>query len=190
MSESNRTPQVQLKPAYRVFLPYLILLLGLCFTLVVYYYFSKLTFEQDQSRFHQNVDDLQDQIAVKLDTSIVLLRAGTGLFAASDDVNLSEFNRFVQRFQLEENYPGIQCVGFAAVFRPQEKDALVKRMRGEGETTFDVYPAGARDIYTAIVFLQPKAKGNERAIGYDMFTDPVRREAMERARDSGQPAAS
>jgi CHASE1-domain containing sensor protein len=31
---------------------------------------------------------------------------------------------------------------------------------------------------------------NRAAIGYDMFTDPTRRATMERARDSGQPAAS
>jgi hypothetical protein len=39
----------------RVLLPYLILLLGLCFTLVVYYYFYKLTYEQDRIRFDSSV---------------------------------------------------------------------------------------------------------------------------------------
>jgi len=39
----------------RVLLPYFILLLGLCFTILVYYYFSKLTYEQDQGRFQRTV---------------------------------------------------------------------------------------------------------------------------------------
>nr|MCU0256937.1 CHASE domain-containing protein [Vicinamibacterales bacterium] len=44
--------------------------------------------------------------------------------------------------------------------------------------------------YHAIVFLEPLDRRNLAAIGYDMFTEPVRRAAMERARDTGQPAAS
>src|SRR5690242_7987425 len=190
MSESNRARDVQAKRSRRVLLPYLILLLGLCFTLVVYYYFSKLTFEQDQSRFQKTVQELHDRIKVKLETSIALLRAGTGLFAASADVSQDEFNRFVQRFELEENYPGIQGIGYAVVFRPEEKDAIVKRIRAEGVSEFAIRPDEPRDFYTAIIYLQPGEKGNQRAIGYDMFTEPVRRDAMERARDNAAPAAS
>src|SRR5690349_1074776 len=190
MRESNRTRDVQIKRSGRVVLPYLLLLVGLCFTAIVYYYFSKLTFEQDQSRFQKTVQELQDRIKVKLETSIALLRAGTGLFAASNDVSPVEFNRFVQRFELEENYPGIQGIGYAAVFRPEEKDAIIKRIRAEGVTEFTIRPDEPRDFYTAIVYLEPGDKGNHRAIGYDMFTEPVRREAMERARDNAAPAAS
>ena len=190
MSESNRLRDVQVKRSRRVFLPYLILLVGLCFTVVVYYYFSKLTFEQDQSRFQKTAQQLHDQIKIKLETSIALLRAGTGLFAASDDVRRSEFTRFIEQCELQEHYPGIQGIGFATVFRPEDKDALVKRMRAEGEPDFAIRPDQPRDLYTAIIYLQPPAKGNPRAIGYDMFTDPVRREAMERARDTNEPAAS
>ena len=190
MSESNRTRDVQIKRSRRVLLPYVLLLVGLAFTAIVYYYFSKLTFEQDQSRFQKTVQELQDRIRLKVETSIALLRAGTGLFAASDDVSVDEFNKFVQQFDLERNYPGVQGIGFATVFRPDQKDALIERMRAGGDTDFEVRPAEPRDVYTAIIYLQPSAKRNELAIGYDMFTEPVRREAMEKARDTGAPAAS
>jgi len=42
----------------------------------------------------------------------------------------------------------------------------------------------------AIVLLEPLDRRNQVAIGFDMSTEPVRRAAMERARDSGAPAAS
>ena len=191
MSESNRARDVhQIKRSRRVFLPYLILLVGLCFTVIVYYYFSKLTFEQDQSRFQKTVQELQDRIKVKIETSVALLRAGTGLFAASDDVSLREFNRFVEQFDLRENYPGVQGIGFALAFPPDQKDAVVKRLQSQGNSTFHVWPSDPRDQYTAIIYLEPSDDRNARAMGYDMFTEPARREAMERARDSGAPAAS
>ena len=190
MGESNRVRDVQVKRSRRVFLPYLILLLGLCFTVVVYYYFAKLTHEQDQSRFQNTVQELNDRIGLKIETSIALLRASTGLFAASDQVSVNEFNRFVQQFELREHYPGIQGIGFARAIPPDQKDAVTKEMRATDDANFHVWPEGTRDEYTAIVYLQPLDDRNKRAIGYDMSTDPVRREAMVRARDSGEPAAS
>src|SRR5437660_10281458 len=43
---------------------------------------------------------------------------------------------------------------------------------------------------TTIIYLEPVNRRNQVAIGYDMFTDPIRRAAMERARDLGLPVAS
>src|SRR5690242_17775114 len=167
MSESNRARDVQAKRSRRVLLPYLILLVGLLFTLVVYYYFSKLTFEQDQSRFQKTVQELQDRIKLKIETSVALLRASTGLFAASDEVDPNEFARFIEQFDLQTNYPGIQGIGFALSFTPAEKDAVIKKMRARAAPPdFHVWPEGVRDEYTAILYLQPQANRNEVAIGY------------------------
>jgi len=54
----------------RVLLPYLILLLGFCFTLLVYYYFYKLTYEQDRIRFNSSVQEIQDQVRIVLETGV------------------------------------------------------------------------------------------------------------------------
>ncbi|HKR14626.1 MAG TPA: CHASE domain-containing protein [Pyrinomonadaceae bacterium] len=177
-------------PNRRVLLPYLILLLGLCFTILVYYYFYKLTYEQDQSRFQKSVQEIQDDIQLQVQTSVALLRAGTGLFAASDTVEIEEFDRFVQQIQLEKNYPGIHGIGFSLRFTPQELPGVVERIRQAGFTNFKVWPETPRGEYHAIIYLQPQNVTNRAAMGFDMFTESVRRRAMEQARDSGSPAAS
>ncbi len=174
----------------RVFLPYLILLLGICFTVIVFYSFSKLTYEQDQSRFQKSVQEIQDNIRLRVQTSLALLRAGTGLFAASDWVRIGEFDRFVKQIELEKNYPGIYGIGFSRRFTHEQLPAVVAEMRRTGFPEFKVSPDYPRDEYHAIVYLQPQNDLNRLAIGYDMFTEAVRREAMERARDTGAPAAA
>ncbi|HJU94195.1 MAG TPA: CHASE domain-containing protein [Pyrinomonadaceae bacterium] len=174
----------------RVFLPYVILLLGFCFTLLVYHYFSILTHEQDNSRFEKSVQEIQDQVRLRIETSTALLRAGTGLFAASDVVDAGEFGRFVQQIELQKNYPGIQGIGFSRRFRREETDSVVAAMERVKEG-FSVWPeAPLRDEYTAILYLEPVSESNNLAIGFDMFTEPVRRQAMETARDTGKPTAS
>ena len=175
----------------RVFLPYLILLLGLCFTILVYYNFSKLTYEQDQSRFQKSVQEIQDKITLRVQTSVALLRAGTGLFAASNRVTRYEFDRFVQQIELQKHYGGIHGIGFSRRLSPQELPKIVETMKQSGFPDFHVWPEDPpRDEYHAIVFLQPQNTRNKLAMGYDMFSDPVRRRAMEKARDTGSPAAS
>jgi len=174
-----------------VVLPYLILLLGFCFTVLVYHYFSKLTHEQDVIRFEGSVLEIQDQVRLRIETSITLLRAGTGLFAASDSVDAGEFERFVRQIELQKNYPGVQGIGFSLLFRSEEMANVVSTMQREGVTGFKVWPEDPpRSEYIAILYLQPATDLNNVAIGFDMLTDAARRPAMDAARDTGMPTAS
>ena len=147
---------------------------------------------QDQTRFRNSVKDINERINARIQTSIALLRAGTGLFAASIEVKAVEFNRFVEQIELNKNYPGIQGIGFSIKFKAAEKGLVEAAVRRAGYPDFKVWseepPVG--DEYHAIVYIQPLDFRNQRALGYDMFTDPVRRQAMEQARDTGKPVAS
>ena len=145
---------------------------------------------QDETRFKTSVQEIDDRIKARIQTSIALLRAGTGLFAASDHVDPGEFDKFVEQIQLKKNYPGIQGIGFSRRFTPAEKDSVIAEMRRAGYPNFKLYPTEPRDEYHAIVYLQPTDARNTVALGYDMFTHPVRRAAMEHARDTGIPTAS
>ena len=174
----------------RYVLPYLILLLGFCFTLLVYYYFSKLTLEQDQITFQRSVQEIQDHLNLRIATSTTLLRSGTGLFAASDSVRANEFERFVQQIELDKNYPGILGIGYSHRFLPDAKENVIAEMKRQGFAGFKVWPDNSRSEYNAILYLQPLNTFNQVAIGYDMATEEVRRKAMEEARDSGRPTAS
>lgn len=175
----------------RSYLSVLILLLGLCFTVLVYHYFSKLTYQQDKISFDGSVRAIQDQVNLRIQTSITLLRAGTGLFAASDDVSAREFERFVDQIELEKNYPGVQGIGFSLRFSPSQKASVLADMKTQGFTDFAVWPEDpSRGEYNAIIYLQPATPENRLAIGYDMATEQVRRAAMEKAGDTGNPTAS
>ena len=175
----------------RGLLPFLILLLGFCFTLLVYYYFYKLTYEQDLIRFNSSVQEIQDQVRLRVATSTALLRAGTGLFAASDFVDAREFESFVTEIELDKNYPGVEGIGYSVRFNPEDKAQVIDSMKRQGFTTFRIWPDDApRGEYNSIIYLQPNTTRNKGAIGYDMGTNETRRQAMEAARDTGKPFAS
>jgi diguanylate cyclase (GGDEF)-like protein len=66
----------------------------------------------------------------------------------------------------------------------------IQKIRAEGFLDYTVRPGGKRDIYSAIIYLEPFTGRNLRAFGYDMFSESVRRAAMERARDENMVALS
>jgi len=119
-----------------------------------------------------------------------VLRATRGLFAASDDVTRRDFHGFVDSLNLPQSYPGIQGIGFAAFVPAVQKQAHVAAVRREGFPDYAIKPPGQREVYTSILYLEPFAGSNLRAFGYDMYTDPKRRDAMQRARDTGDAAVS
>ena len=143
-----------------------------------------------QDRFDFQVQDVSQAITKRMIEYQMALRSGAGLFNGSDAVSRDEWHRFVLDLRLQEYFPGIQGLGFTQMFPPGEKARHIARIRAEGYANYTVRPEGERDQYSAIIYLEPFDWRNQRAFGYDMFSEPVRREAMERARDSGEIAAS
>lgn len=133
---------------------------------------------------------LEAELTGRLEAYVALLRGAAGLFAASETVLREDFKTYIAQLDVDRNYPGTQGIGFSRRVPAAELGALVAEMRAQGRTTFRVWPEMRRDEYHAIVYLEPEDRRNLAAIGFDMHTEAVRREAMDRAWLSGQAAIS
>lgn len=174
----------------RRWIPYAVLAGSLLLTGAASYYARVTAKTRDELRFQTWISEIGHGIESRLGAYIALLHGGRGLFAATDHVTREQFKEYIDGLELERRYPGIQGIGFSIRIRPEELDDLTRRMRREHHSNFQVRPAESRSEYHSIIYLEPLDRRNRAAIGYDMFTDPVRRAAMERARDTGLPAAS
>jgi PAS domain S-box-containing protein len=175
----------------RILIPVLTLLGGLVTSTLVSAVLWNIVDARDRLSFERNVDQAQDSIRDSLDTYTTLLRAGVGLFRANRfEVDREAFRSFAGSLRLQVDYPGIQGVGFTARVRSEERDAFVASLHRQGMTSFKIWPEYPRPEFHTIVYLEPSDARNAAAIGYDMFSEPTRRAAMERARDTGQPAIS
>lgn len=143
-----------------------------------------------QDRFQYVAGQQVEALVDRIQDYEQVLKGGVGLFAASGTVTRREWQTYVDHLELETSLPGILGTGFTVMVPKSEKDAYEAAVRADGFPRFEITPAGERDEYSAIVYLEPFEGRNLRAFGYDMFSEPVRREAMERARDTGRPAMS
>jgi signal transduction histidine kinase len=128
-----------------------------------------------------------NEIKVKIDTRLhahaLLLRSSSSFYSASDSISRLKWKQFIDKSQLNKNLRGIQGVGFSLIIPKKKLKSLVQTIRSEGFPDFTVKPAGDRDIFTSIIYLEPFSGRNLRAFGYDMYSEPVRRNAMEISRD-------
>ncbi len=171
-------------------LPHLILVVSLLLTVIASWWLGEEQKKREIIRF----DTVSKQVALliqnRMDTYQQVLRAGASLFDASDRVTRDEWHRFIQNQKIADTFPGIQGVGYAQVIKSKEKAAHVDAVRAEGFAYYDIRPNFERSLYTSIVYLEPFDERNQRAFGYDMFTENVRHEAMTRAIETGEPALS
>ncbi len=143
-----------------------------------------------QVRFDASVNRVQTAIRNRMAAYEQVLRGGVALFNASVQVDRNEWMAYVATLDVAKTYPGIQGIGFSKRVLPVDRDQHIRQVRSQGFPDYTLWPEGERDVYTAIVFLEPFDFRNKRAFGYDMMSQSTRREAMERARDRGIAAVS
>ncbi len=146
--------------------------------------------QRNLDHFHAHSRDVRTAIAKRMLDYELVLRGAAGLFSASDDVNRAEWRNYVEMLRTDTYLPGMQGLGFAAVVRPDDREVHIAEVRAQGFPDYTIWPAGERPVYTAITMVEPFVGRNDRALGYDMMTDDARREAMEKARDTGVAAAT
>jgi signal transduction histidine kinase len=173
--------------------PYAALGLGLAATALAAYGYARTARQRDESRFNNVVAAVHARLRSRTDTYVAMLLGAKGLFTASDQKRpptVDQFRRYVNTLEVRDRYPGVAGIGFSLRVAANERARLEAEIVAQGHPRFHIWPAYERSEYHTIVFLEPLDRRNAAAIGFDMYSEPVRRDAMERARDSGLPAAS
>tara|TARA_R110002074_G_scaffold71754_1_gene165711 strand:+ start:9308 stop:13675 length:4368 start_codon:yes stop_codon:yes gene_type:complete len=172
------------------FVPLTVLLLSLTVTTSVWYFVERHVNEYAAQRLNAETELLESRIKDRMLAYELALRGGTALFRASSQVTRDEWRDYVFSLQLDQHFPGVQGVGFSLRIPSADRAEHIRQIQAEGFPDYRVKPAGEREEYTSIIYLEPFDERNRQALGYDMFSQPTRREAMERARDTGAAAMS
>ncbi len=170
--------------------PFAVLLLGLVITFLVWNASTQAARKIQQDKFEFRVNQIVAGISQRLKSYEQVLLGASGLFAASVSVESEEFRDYLAKLRLGDNFPGIQGVGFSLRIPAAEKQRHLEKIRSEGFPDYTLRPEGQRDPYSAIVYLEPFDWRNQRAFGFDMYSEPVRRAAMDAAWEEGVSAIS
>lgn len=145
-----------------------------------------------QSEFESRAQEAVDRVTSRFEQHVSLLSATHAFFSADrSKIDASAFRTFVSSIDLEGRYDGIQGIGYAEVIPTGDEARIEARLKAEYGIDRAVWPAVTdQEIRTPIVLLEPNDVRNDRALGYDMFSEASRRAAMNLAIGINGPAAS
>jgi len=162
----------------------IVLLIGLILTIVSVYFTKQDIDRQTENEFKLVCNEIKTKINTRLHSHALLLRTSAALWAASDTVTREDWKAFCELSKINRNLPGIQGLGFSYIIPKSKLQKHIKQIQKEGFPNYTIRPAGDREIYTSIIYLEPFTGRNLRAFSFDMFSEPIRRKAMELARDN------
>ncbi|WP_448203037.1 bifunctional diguanylate cyclase/phosphodiesterase [Azospirillum sp. sgz302134] len=167
-------------------IPALVLVASLLLTLVAWRDTATTVAEDAESRFALRVEELHQRFENQLQVYVQVARSAAALYAAFPEVKRTEWNRFADGFHLAERYPGIQSVAFARAVTSEMAGELTAVARADGIRGYRIWPDAGGPERVVNLYAAPVNDLNLRALGYDLMSEPIRRAAVEQARDSGE----
>lgn len=173
--------------------PVLIFLMVMAMTVTSIFAIERGELEKDAADINRRAQAMTSAIERRAFTGSSYLRAGAALLTTQDRIPAELFRRFVSELRMDADYRGAEGIGWARAISAGDVPEFEERL-SEGRTTMmRVKPSLAempREFLVPILYLQPDTLRNRRALGYDMYSEKVRRAAMDESVRTGRPTAS
>jgi len=142
-------------------------------------------------RFEAAADEALNRIESRIELHLGLLHVTHAFFAAyPDEVSRGEFHAFFEALQVEKNYGGLRGLGLLAVGRAGEEEELARVIAAYHGQEARIHPPSGEEWVTPVLIYEPVDASSRIGIGFNMYTDPARREAIRTAWQAGEPRAS
>ena len=170
----------------------MILGIGLLITVFVSFQVKQSLDETAVSRFAFSCDQVSLEIQERLGTYEQILRGGDALFSASHSVERKEWKDYVESLRAERSTLGMQGIGFAQVISADRLASHIAGIRGEGLTEYTIHPLAEHAVYAPITYFELIHDNDNdlSLLGFDMYSEPIRRAAMDQSRDTGEAVLS
>ena len=167
------------------------LLSGIGFAVIRNWESQKISIEF-QSLASDRVHQLEEKIRQEIDVLLSL----KSFYQSSQEVNREEFKQFVSSFLAR--MPSIQALEWIPHVTASEREKYELRAQKDGYSNFQftqhnevgkIVRARLKAEYFPVYFVEPY-QGNEKALGFDLSSNPNHLAALEKARDTGEAIAT
>lgn len=190
MMNKKELPLLQLLKPRNAWIAWLLLIVAIAVTILSWQFSIRLVDDSTEARFRTQSLQLKTAIEERLLNYEQVLAGSAGLFAVAGDVSREQWSEYVHKVDINRYYPGIQGIGYVERIGVREMADHISSVRAEGVHKYLVKPLGVGPFYYPMVYLEPGTERNRKALGYDAFSDPVHRKAMERSRDDAIPTVT
>jgi len=171
---------------------YGVLLIALLLTVLAWYYVRQNVEVQNRARFGESTQATQEALERRTKAYLDAMFGARGLFYASNSVSPEEWSDYVEGIEPAGRFEGLQALGFAQRVDPEDRESFMRKARDAGlpEMRPGLNPGGERSVYFPIIYTGPLDEANQSMLDYDFYAQAAHKEAMNEARDSGEPQAT
>lgn len=167
----------------------LVLLLSLALSAAAWYGTLRDIREDARQLFRQQAALVASEVQRRIDQPVYGLKGARGMYASSAPIGREAFRAYVESRNLPVEFPGVRGFGFIQRVERTELANFIAAERRDNAPDFSVRTQeGLPDLYV-IKYIDP-LQNNRAAWGLDLGSEPMRRQAVERAIGTGQASLS
>lgn len=148
----------------------------------------------EQAQLSERAGTIASALERRANANASYLRAGAALFASRSSLPVAQFHNFARQLLLDTDYRGAKGIGWAQRVDPDQVAAFNRVMALEyGGEGVRLHPPldPSRPYALPVTYAEPTSGGTPpRAVGFDLYSEPVRRAAIIEAVRTGRPTAS
>lgn len=172
-----------------IVIPAVVVLVLFLITLLAWRFAQRITDQQEQLWFSQEIDRMERAIATQVDTATSILENGLKQGFSNDEKERFDWRSYTASIDSDQHYPGLEGVGFAAYIRTAERDSFLAAAR-RSDPTYGIQPPGDRAEYAPVMHFETLTKKQKPALGIDLLSDPHLSASLLAARDTGSSVLS
>ena len=166
---------------------FLILLIPLGLTFYAWKISSEANTTSGEIRFESLALESKKALLSRINSYENALLGGVAYFQGSDWIGRDEWRRYVEMLDIQDNFPGINGLGWITPLAPSGVDRFVNATRADGAPNFVVHPQNVEDDQYVITYIEPE-RDNRQALGLNIAFEENRKQAADLSRSTGKPA--
>lgn len=155
-------------------------------TLIIYHTVQINIYNTAENDFNNLINDTETAISKRIMAYELVLKGTVGLFNSSEDVTRDEWKNYIVSLNFENNYKGMLGIGFIEQIKAEELNSHISKMRMGGMRNYKIFPPSKYKVFAPIIYFEPYNLINKKIIGFDMYTDSLRKKVMLHSRDSAE----
>lgn len=172
-------------------LPIAVFLLTLAVTVLAVYAIERAENDRIRALTKEAAGSIAAGLERRVNGHTAYLRAGAIIFSTQPTTTKADFRDFALQYRIRED-SGSEGISWSPRVDPAGIAEFERMRRDEGDPDYTVFPSpvAGEPFAIPVAYVEPMASHNRRALGFDMFSEPARRQAIQLAILSGQPVAT
>lgn len=151
---------------------------------------ASISYFNNQSNEAEQADRLSQHVTERVRDQLIVLEGVRALFLISQPGDDAKIRQYLRHLEKHVQAAGIQGIGINLATTPATAAATEARLHQTYGQPIKIWPQSDRNLTYPIVLLEPADALNRKALGFDMYSEPIRRRAIQHAWTTGEASTS